>query len=65
MERCLLQTQAPPSSQDAPAGLQVVVGLLGLVAVPIVAWSLYTLSTTGALPYTVLPSLKMRPNQLQ
>lgn len=36
------------SSQDAPAGLQVFVGLLGLVAVPIVAYSLYTLSTTGA-----------------
>lgn len=43
-----MQAQEAPASQDAPAGLQVFVGLLGLAAVPVVAYSLYTLSTTGA-----------------
>ena len=36
-------------SGGPPLGLQVFVGTLSLFAVPVVAWSLYTLNTTGSI----------------
>ena len=49
---------APSESGGPPAGLQVFISTLGLFAVPVVAWSLYTLNTTGA-PRSPLYSIKI------
>ncbi len=49
--QAVFKTDAAPSdSSSPPAGLQVLVGTLGLFAAPVVAWSLYTLSSTGVPP---------------
>lgn len=54
----LLDSDLLLSAQESggpPVGLQVFVGTLALFAVPVVAWSLYTLNTTGniSLVYSV------------
>ncbi len=56
--RLLLSAQ---ESGGPPVGLQVFVGTLALFAVPVVAWSLYTLSMTGniALPPWVYIALTL------
>ncbi|BDA46843.1 probable glucoamylase at N-terminal half [Coccomyxa sp. Obi] len=48
--QAVFKTDASPEGKESgglPVGLQVFVGTLALFAVPVVAWSLYTLNTTG------------------
>ncbi|CAL8471460.1 g11002 [Coccomyxa elongata] len=48
--QAVFKTDASPGGTESggpPVGLQVFVGTLALFAVPVVAWSLYTLSMTG------------------
>jgi hypothetical protein len=42
--------QAAGESAGPPVPVQAFVGILGVFAVPVVGWSLYTLANTGQLP---------------
>ena len=56
-------TDHAPASASSPRSVstantgQLAAGLLGLFAVPVVAWSEYTLRTTGMLKATFPPSI--------
>lgn len=49
---------AADSASEPPVPLQVFVGILGIAAVPVVSWSLYTLANTGKL----IPTFQNHPD---